>query len=91
MWRNRRRLAVVLTLIVSFVLISSHVYLLHETPAQQRTCPYCQWLQNLSEGAQPAILVVVTPLVGQACLELASVSSQTPHHLPFSARAPPNR
>lgn len=90
MWHRRRRLVVVLTLIVSFMLIASHVYFLHETPSQQRDCPYCQWLQNLSQGVQPAIVAIVAPLVGQARPELASVSPQTPHHLPFSARSPPN-
>ena len=90
MWHRRRRWAVVLTLIVSFVLIASHVYLLHETPAQQRACPYCQWLQHLSEGVQPAIVVMVAPVIGQACLTIAAVFPQTPHHLPFSARSPPN-
>lgn len=91
MMRHRlRRLAVVLTLIVSLMLIASHAYLLHETPAQQGVCPCCQWLQNLSHGGQPAILVLVSPLAGESCQELALASSQTLRVLPFSARSPPN-
>jgi hypothetical protein len=89
MWRRRWRSVVVLTLIVSFMLLAAHVYLLNETPSQQRDCPFCQWLQNLVQGAQPAIVVVGAPLFGRASPEPVLVLSEKPHHLLFLARSPP--
>ena len=90
MWRRRWRSVVVLTLIVSFMLLAAHVSLLKETPSQQRNCPFCQWLQNLVQGTQPAIVVVGVPLIGRASPEPVLVLSEKPHHLSFLARSPPS-
>ncbi len=91
MWRRLWQSAVIATVIVSFMLVAVHAYLLHETPSQQRDCPVCQWLQNLALVAAVAVLVVGVLLIGRASLGPLAVVLARPHHRPFLARSPPSR
>jgi len=88
MTRTLRRIAVVL-LIVSFAMIAAHSYLLDEQPWQQSDCPFCNWLHNLTAGAQPEPVAIVVELVLPISDEPALVFYGKSHRAPFSGRAPP--
>lgn len=87
--RRLRQFAVVV-MIVGFALIAAHSYLLNETPAEQRDCPLCHWLQSLAQGEMPTLAIEGVQMVGPASPEPPPVLCENAHRAPFSARSPPS-
>jgi hypothetical protein len=88
MSRRVRQFAVMLV-IVSFVLLAAHSHLFDEKPSEQGSCPYCQWLHNLSHGESPSAALVIVQIVGDALPLPACVLFDKLPRAPFSARSPP--